>query len=246
MKKTIFFVSSMDDGGAQRVISILTEKMVQKSMDVEIVTYLDAPVLYPVPSEVKIVCAEKCTGKKSVISNLLWLRRYFRNNAKIVLSFLAPFNMIALVATMGTKVPIVVADRNDPVKVPANPMVRIGRDFLYRFADQIIVQTEENKRYFKKLANKTKVIYNPVDLKEYTGVALKSKKEKVIVTAGRLMPQKNQKMLIEAFAMCIKKFPDYSLVIYGEGSYRQELENHVKTLKLEGKNIFPSNFNVFT
>ena len=32
----MFFVSSLGDGGAQRVISILSEKMAQKGMDIEI------------------------------------------------------------------------------------------------------------------------------------------------------------------------------------------------------------------
>lgn len=239
MKRTVFFVSSLDDGGAQRVISILASRMVQNGMDVEIVTYLDASVLYPIDSKVKLTCVEKSTGKKSLLSNLIWLRRYFRKNAEIVLSFLAPFNMIALVATIGTRVPIVVADRNDPAKVPGNPVIRIARDILYGFADQVVVQTEANKSYFKKLTKKTEVIYNPVDLKEYTGAALKVSKEKIIVTAGRLMPQKNQKMLIDAYAAVIKKYPEYQLVIYGEGSYRADLENYVKMLKLKEKILFP-------
>ena len=239
MKKTMFFVSSLDDGGAQRVISILASRMVQKGMDVEIVTYLDAPVLYPIHSEVKITCVQKETEKKSLISNLLWLRSYFKENAEIVLSFLAPFNMIALVATMGLRVPIVVADRNDPAKVPGNKVLRIARDILYVFADQVVVQTEANKAYFKVLSKKTTVIYNPVDLKEYTGLALKSEKDKIIVSAGRLMPQKNQKMLIDAFSAIMKKFPEYQLVIYGEGSYREELESYVKALKLEERIFMP-------
>ena len=239
MKKTMFFVSSLDDGGAQRVISILASRMVQKGMDVEIVTYLDAPVLYPIHSEVKITCVQKETEKKSLMSNLLWLRSYFKENAEIVLSFLAPFNMIALVATMGLRVPIVVADRNDPAKVPGNKVIRIARDILYVFADQVVVQTEANKAYFKVLSKKTTVIYNPVDLKEYTGLALKSEKDKIIVSAGRLMPQKNQKMLIDAFSAIMKKFPEYQLVIYGEGNYREELESYVKALKLEERIFMP-------
>ena len=239
MKKTMFFVSSLDDGGAQRVISILASRMVQKGMNVEIVTYLDAPVLYPIHSEVKITCVQKETEKKSLISNLLWLRSYFKENAEIVLSFLAPFNMIALVATMGLRVPIVVADRNDPAKVPGNKVLRIARDILYVFADQVVVQTEANKAYFKVLSKKTTVIYNPVDLKEYTGLALKSEKDKIIVSAGRLMPQKNQKMLIDAFSAIMKKFPEYQLVIYGEGNYREELESYVKALKLEERIFMP-------
>ena len=239
MKKTMFFVSSLDDGGAQRVISILASRMVQKGMDVEIVTYLDAPVLYPIHSEVKITCVQKETEKKSLMSNLLWLRSYFKENAEIVLSFLAPFNMIALVATMGLRVPIVVADRNDPAKVPGSKVIRIARDILYVFADQVVVQTEANKAYFKLLSKKTTVIYNPVDLKEYTGLALKSEKDKIIVSAGRLMPQKNQKMLIDAFSAIMKKFPEYQLVIYGEGNYREELESYVKSLKLEERVFMP-------
>ena len=239
MKRTIFFVSSLGDGGAQRVISILSEKMVQTGMDVEIVTYLDVPIVYTICPEVKVTCVEKCTGKKSILSNVLWLRKYFKKNAKIVLSFLAPFNMIALTAVMGTKVPIVVADRNDPAKVPVNPVVRFARDLLYGFADQVVVQTEKNKAYFKRLQNKTQVIYNPVDLKEYTGCALDCDKEKIIVTAGRLMPQKNQKMLLNAFRKVSEKFPEYQLVIYGEGNYREELENYVTDLGLEGKVLMP-------
>ena len=239
MKRTVFFVSSLGDGGAQRVISILSEKMALEGMDVEIVTYLDVPIVYPVCPKVTVTCVEKCTGTKNIVSNLLWLRKYLKKHAKIILSFLAPFNMIALVATMGTKIPIVVADRNDPAKVPVNSFVRFGRDVLYGFADEVVVQTEANKAYFKRLKNKTTVIYNPVDLKEYTGLALNVQKEKVIVSAGRLTPQKNQKMLLEAFAMVMKKYPDYQLLIYGEGNYRDELENYAKTLKIENNVQMP-------
>lgn len=239
MKRTMFFVSSLGDGGAQRVISILSEKMAQKGMDVEIVTYLDVPIIYEICPEVRVTCVEKCTGKKNILKNVLWLRKYFKEHAQVVLSFLAPFNMMALTAVMGTKVPIVVADRNDPAKVPVNPVVRMARNILYCFADEVVVQTEKNKAYFKWLEKKTKVIYNPVDLKAYTGSALRCKKEKIVVTAGRLMPQKNQKMLIAAFLKVLKKSPDYQLIIYGEGNYRQELECYVTNLGLEGKVLMP-------
>lgn len=242
MKKTIFFVSSLGDGGAQRVISILSEMMAKTGMRVEIVTYLDAPVAYEISPEVKVISAQKNTGKKSILSNLIWLRSYFKKNASIVLSFMAPFNMLALLALMGTKVPIVVADRNDPSKVPEKQLIRFGRDFLYCFADHVVVQTEDNKSYFKYLDKKTAVIYNPVDLKEYTGSALKSIKEKKIVTAARLERQKNQQMLLDAFAVVEKKFPEYQLVIYGNGNYRKELEAHVKELGLEHKIFLPGSF----
>lgn len=55
------------------------------------------------------------------------------------------------------------------------------------------------------------------------------------------MPQKNQKMMIAAFAEVVKKHPDYQLVIYGEGPSREELEKHVRELGVEEHVLLPGN-----
>lgn len=242
MKRYIFFIGTLKNGGAERVVSILASCMAERGENVEILTYYDRPVAYEMHPNVSIKIVEKMNCNTSKLKNLLWIRKYFKQNAKIVISFLAPFNILALTANLGTGVPIIVADRNDPTKVPANIVVRKVRDFLYRFADGVVVQTEKNKEYFcKQIQNKCKVIYNPVDLKEYAGIALKTPKEKKIVTAGRLMPQKNQKMMIRAFANVLKIHPEYKLVIYGDGPSRNELENLVGELNIKGSVRFPGN-----
>lgn len=46
--------------------------------------------------------------------------------------------------------------------------------------------------------------------------------EKKVVAAGRFTKQKNFSMLIYSFAEFHKKYPEYELVIYGEGSLREE------------------------
>ena len=119
-------------------------------MPVEILIYHDVDPFYALHPGVKLVRVEKETGSKNILKNLLWMRRYFKRNSKIVISFLAPFNMLALAAGMFLKTPIIVADRNDPRKVPGNKLVRKCRDFLYRFADGVAVQTENNRMYFGK------------------------------------------------------------------------------------------------
>lgn len=238
MKRYIFFVGTMGNGGAQRVISILSQKMAEQGLDVEIMTYYDEEPFYPVDSRVKLTAVEAYTGTKHVGKNLLWLRKYFSNHAKILISFLAPFNMIALIAKAGTGIPIVVADRNDPKRVPSNIIVRKVRDFLYMFADGVVLQTQKNKEYFNGITQrKSKVIYNPVHMGEYAGSSLSVVKEKKIVSAGRLMPQKNQKLMIEAFAEVSKQYPEYRFYIYGEGPSRKELEDLIRQLELAGKVI---------
>lgn len=239
-KRYIFFVGTLGNGGAERVISILSSQMAEQGMDVEVLTYYDRPVFYKVNPKVKITAVEKCTGKSSKIANLLWIRKYFKKNAKIVISFLAPFNIMALVAKLGTGIPMIVADRNDPTKVPTNTVVRKLRDYLYMAADGIVLQTEKNKAYFNRtVQKKSVVIYNPVDMKEYAGIALCTKKQKMIVSAGRLMKQKNQKMLLDAFADVLKTHPEYKLIIYGEGPYRDELEQKIRMLRISENVLLP-------
>ena len=62
---------------------------------------------------------------------------------------------------------------------------------------------------------------------------------KEIVTVGRLEPQKNQKLLINAFSELAKKFPDYTLVIYGEGSLRKKLEKYIESKGLKDRVFLP-------
>lgn len=242
MKRHIFFIGTLCNGGAERVVSILAGHMAKQGMDVEILTYYDRPVSYELDSRVKLTAVETMTGSGNKLKNLFAIRKYFKKNGKVIISFLAPFNIMAIAANFGSGVPIIAADRNDPTKVPSNTIVRKVRDFLYRFATGVVVQTQKNKAYFSRgVQKKSRVIYNPIDLKDYAGIALKIEKEKKIVTAGRLMPQKNQKMMIRAFASVHAKHPDYKLVIYGEGPSREELEQLVKELNLTEHVLLPGN-----
>lgn len=243
MIKHLFFIGTLSNGGAERVVSILSGEMAEQGMNVEILTYYDMPVFYSVHPNVKITCVEKETGTKGKVQNFFWVRKYFKKHANVLISFLAPFNIYALACNLGTGIPIIVADRNDPTKVPSNVLMRKVRDFLYRFADGIVVQTKKNQSYFsKQVQKKSEVIYNPINLGDKAGSALaETRKEKRIVSMGRLMPQKNQKMLLDAFQGVLKQYPDYQLIIYGEGPVREELESYAKDIGISGNVSLPGN-----
>ena len=120
MKRHIFFIGTLCGGGAERVVSILASRMAEQEMQVEVLTYYDKPIAYEVSPKVKITAIETFTGSKNKLYNLLQIRKYFKKNAQVVISFLAPFNMMAIAANFGNGIPIIVADRNDPTKVPSN------------------------------------------------------------------------------------------------------------------------------
>lgn len=212
-------------GGAERVVSILANSLAASGHEVEILLFYDKPIWYNIDSKVKITIDENYIGKSSILRHIMWRRRYIKNSgADVVLSFLAPFNMANIVAMFGLKIPLIVADRNDPNCIPAKKAVRLLRDFLYYFSDGIVLQSENNKNYFcKKIQSKSTIIFNPVDVGTYEGAALNIDKEKKIVYVGRIIKQKNPVMLIEAFRQIAPKYPEYNLVFYGEGDMRDEI-----------------------
>lgn len=241
--KILFFVGEFNEGGAERVISILANSLIEKSFDIEILKYHNTENFYKLNPKIKVNSVEENTNNRNnVLKNIIWLRKYFENNTDIVISFLAPFNIIALLANLGNKTPIIVSDRNDPRFVPQSKFRRILRDFLYKKANAVVVQTKHNKEYFdKSIQDKTFVIPNPIELNNYIGLALKTKKKDLIVSVGRLEPQKNQEMLIEAFNEIHKKYSNYKLVIYGEGSYRKQLQELIDKLNLQEFILLPGN-----
>src|SRR5690606_25828284 len=59
----------------------------------------------------------------------------------------------------------------------------------------------------------------------------------VIVSVGRLHPQKNHELLIEAFSRLEKRYPEWRVEIYGEGEHRQELQRRISALGLADRVI---------
>lgn len=250
--KIVFSCGTMQHAGAERVISILANKFVDLGHEVELLLYYDKPIWYDLDERITITVDEReignLNGKSNVLGHLRFRRKYIKKTKPdVVLSFLAPFNMVNIVAMRRSKTPLIVADRNDPKRVPTKKTVRMLRNFLYRFADVCVFQSEDNKNYFcNKIRQKSVVIYNPLDLKEYQGVGLKTQKKNKIVAVGRIIKQKNPKMLLDAFNKISEKFPDYTLTYIGDGDMADELKKLAEQYGLKDRVVFTGGIkNVF-
>jgi glycosyltransferase involved in cell wall biosynthesis len=210
---------------------------------VEILLYYDREIFYKIDERIRITAVCKETGTTNLIKNCWWIRKYFKNRNGKIISFLAPFNMVALVATIFLNKIIIVCDRSDPYHAPETAFLRIIRNVLYRRANGIVLQTQHSKGYFSKyIQNKSVVIFNPVDLGDKLGSALISPKKKEIVSVGRLMGVKNHEMLIRAFGKIHVDFPEYKLVIYGDGPNRVNLEKMIRNMGLNNCVSLPGTF----
>ena len=94
----------------------------------------------------------------------------------------------------------------------------------FQNAAGFVFQTEEQKEFYSYLTDVEKqIIPNP--LEEIVVQPFIGERKKIIVNFCRLSTPKNIPLLIAAFAKIAEDYPEYSLVIYGEGPKRSEIED---------------------
>lgn len=241
-KKIIIVTKNMYGGGAERVIAQLANYFVLRSVECQIIMTDNEPVGYQLDNRIKITAI----GKKSDNKLIDRIKRYKAvkkivktEKPDLVLSMPEDTGIYVLWGLLGVKVPVYVSERNNPWVMPDVRITRILRKLMYPFAKGIIFQTEMAKSFFsQKIQRKGIVLSNPVDDKRIPQ-PFQGEREKIIVGAGRLSKQKNFPLLINAFSEFVKQFPDYKLVIYGEGPDRQKLEELIKALNIEDKAELP-------
>ena len=240
LKKIIFVVERLSTGGAERVVAALANEICQiDNYEVFIITYHSKEQNeYHISEKVHRIALNKTyTGRLiTIYQKYLQLKKVIDEiNPYCVFSLAIPKTDAVLIAALNNrKFPVIISERNDPTRFPEGKIVRILRDLTYKKCDGMIFQTEGAKGYFDTMLKcNTTVICNPITAmlpKRYEG-----EREHRIVNFCRIEPQKNLKMLIDAFDMIHHEFSDYSLEIYGEGSQKEYLERYVNKLSLEEK-----------
>lgn len=234
MKKVMFVTATLGGGGAERVMLNLANYMAEQGHS--IIVFCTAPRIkneYPLNAAVDVIFLE--TDKKNkllkIADKLKKIRNVFKKYKDYTLvSFFPQENMYTVIGAMGLPNKVVLSERNDPSRIPEKKILRIIRNIIYEFCDEIVFQTKDAAKYFsKRIQKKSCVIYNPVNdgmPDPYLG-----KKEKVVIAVGRMSPQKNYPLLLDAFAQFHQMHPEYKLEVYGRGK-RQHLLNQIERLKI--------------
>ena len=244
--KIIFTLASLGSGGAERVVSLLANKMAEQGHQVEIICLKFNDVYYKLHPEVKVTLAMKQT--KNRITEVSWLRKYVKQEKPdVVIAFTEGVYCFTIAALLGTKIPVIASERLDPSAMTwkRNLLKRL----LLPYADWLVVQTKTIKDYFpKRIQKKSSIVFNPVNEKvsltpspspKGEGNYAEEGKLNRIISVARLFPQKNQEMMIRAFAKIADKYPDWKLVIYGEGPLRDSLQLTIDSLQLSERVLLP-------
>jgi len=134
-------------------------------------------------------------------------------------------NVLTILATRGLGVPVLVSERNDPAKRLIGRAWDRLRALTYPYADRIVIQDETVRDSFSSRLHKKMVkIPNPIPPPAVSEQSEYSVKRPAVVAMGRLVEQKGFDLLIRAFSELNDFYRSWTLVIFGEGPLRKDLE----------------------
>lgn len=238
MKKIAIVAHGLSNGGAERVAALLANKFVELGNEVLFIAVYSEKREYKLEEKVKYKYIN-VKAKNRIIKLIKRTKSIDKEleifSPNIVISFV--INELIITNIKG-KIPLIYTLRIDPNHIMKTNFNKLMCLFSYSRCKNIVFQTPDARDYFnEKMRGKGIVIANPLT----PNLPYWKDKEhrKTIITACRLTPQKNLKMLIDGFNIFRKEHQDYDIEIYGEGPLLQELKEYCFKMGIDKYVKFP-------
>jgi len=241
--KIDFLTSGMEAGGAQRVISILADYLVEKGYSIRIIT-ITGPDHYELNPKIARVRLHRHPLFHSItingFFNLLAFYRKKSNRPDILSSHLDLLGLVSIPNSIIYNIKVIVSEHNNHLAYN-NFAQKFCWDYLYPKADAVTILTEFDKEHFLKKNKNTIVVPNPCPFPIIENAGSKRTKNLEIVAVGNLgrYGHKGFDNLLVIAQRVFEKNPEWRLKIVGEGDAGLEfLENKATALGIRDKVIF--------
>jgi glycosyltransferase involved in cell wall biosynthesis len=253
--KLLFFIYSLQGGGAERATVSLANYWSAQGWQVTIVTLLqqesDFYKLHPRVRRLSLDLASDGSNPfVGVLNNVrrIWaLRRVLRQvEPDVAVAMMTTANVLLAFAAYGIT-PAIGTEQIHPPRVATGRVWRLLRRWSYGKLAAVAVLTEETKAWLQAntLARRIAVIPNGLQwplaihapVLEPRHVVPEGKR--VLLAVGRLDQQKGFDWLIQVFATLVATHPNWNLVILGEGPQRKSLETQISERRLNAAVFLP-------
>jgi glycosyltransferase involved in cell wall biosynthesis len=243
--KIVFFTMTMGKGGAERVISILSSRLAQQGQETAVVTCLSGESAYPLDGRTalhSLIPFGEYMEKGKLKTFLPLSRQYVKTmqgiRPDVIISFLPEPCIIAALNRRKLGIPVIGSERSNPFLKYRSRLLRMVINHLYSNMDGFVFQTETARDFFgRRLREKSAVIGNPVSQTDIRRLPERERK-KEIIAVGRVTPEKNYPLLIQAFHKASAQYPEYRLRIVGRENDSIDLRGLCAGLNIQDKVIF--------
>lgn len=235
--RIVCVIAGMQAGGAERVMAQLCNHFAARGYDTTLVT-LSPPSeqpFYDLSEAVSLSPLGRLTEGAHlgrVVRVIAWIaalrRTFIAVQPDVVISFVDLTNVMVLLAALGLRLPVIVAERSDPA-AHSRRLSRLDRSLrrlTYPRANRIVVQTDRAATFFSRYPSSQIVkIPNPVPAASLFARPAEPSTDRRyrIIGVGRLDRHKGFDLLIESFAGLAARFPDWDVAIFGQGADRAKL-----------------------
>ncbi len=261
MLKVLFFIPSLEGGGAERVMVEILRSVDRERIEPVLVLlqpYANSPFKKNIPEEIKVIVVDRNsdTTIDKIRQYVGFIRTVLSEKPHLIMSMLTHCNIMAILLKLISGIRVIVCEHIIPSEViktkEGGRMLWFSTRHLiktfYRFADKIVAVSEGIKanlvEEFNIPPHKTEVLYNPVDLdliselsRVSAGHVFFKEGVPVLLSVGRLVPQKGFDILLKAFRKVLEEM-DARLIILGEGQGREPLLMLAGDLAITGKVSF--------
>lgn len=246
-KKIAFVINTLKSGGAERVVSILSNELVDE-YEITIITLSKMTPFYTLDDRIAVVpCLDRILPSANFLQSIRTNRRLALRirtilsgfQADLCISFMTTTNILCCWAAGKLGIPVIISERNNPQfeDEHLSRFWKIMRRMYYPKADKVIVQTKGIMDYFASWLPLQNLAIIPNPINPDFSYEPPAEREQIVLNVGRLSYQKGQEYLIEAFTSL--QLDDWKLFIIGEGPRRSELEQLVRDLKMQDRIFLP-------
>ena len=236
-KKLIIFMPSIEGGGVEKNLFIISNYLAKKFNKVKLITISkNYKSKFSKNLEFKSLKSnfwdKKSRRIKYLIALLILIKNLILDKNQIVFAFQANLYCIIVCKILGVK--IIVRSNSAPIGWSQNILKKKIFKYLLNKADRIIVNSVEFKKDLKKefsvVAN---CIYNPLNKEEIITKSKENKKKKFktknlkILNVGRFVDQKDQITLLKALNI-IKDKIKFEAILMGKGLLKNQLKKYIK------------------
>lgn len=236
-------------GGAEKQIILLSNQLAMHGHEVTLCILNENKSPYYIIKNVHVVdlSNDEGRGRIRIVRRFLSFRRVVKRlRPDIIVNYNIQSAYFCLGIKNGTRGKLVYSERGDPYDSEYSGLLGRVRDFTVKHMDGLVFQSEGARDFFPLIVRKKSVvIHNSVNVPQ-DKYPIPEVREKRIVNIGRLHPQKNQRLLINAFSQIAADFPNYVLDIYGDGLLHDELQQQIDLLGLQDQiHLYASRKDIF-